>query len=73
MPLGTLAKRCRRLSPLLAAPAALFLIQGQAKAILTVNIFDDGPNLKLTVTGSIAPGNAGTAAAYPANCAPGGF
>jgi hypothetical protein len=73
MPLRTLAQRCRRLSPLLAAPAALMLSQGQAKAILNVNIFDDGPNLKVTVTGSIAPGNAGTAAAYPANCAPGGF
>jgi hypothetical protein len=35
MPLRTLAKRCMRLSPLLAAPAALLLIQGEAKAVLT--------------------------------------
>jgi hypothetical protein len=31
----------------------------QAKAILNVNIFDDGPNLKITVTGSIS-GSPGT-------------
>jgi len=72
-PLRILAKRCKRLSPLLAVPAALFLLQGQAKAILTVNIFDDGPNLKVTVTGSIAPGNAGTAAAYPEFCGDNGW
>jgi hypothetical protein len=35
IPLRTLAKRCMRLSPLLAAPAALLLIQGEAKAVLT--------------------------------------
>jgi hypothetical protein len=29
----TLAQRCKRLTPLLAAPAALLLIQGEAKAI----------------------------------------
>jgi MYXO-CTERM domain-containing protein len=39
---------------LLAAPAALLLSQGQAKAVLNVNIFDDGPNLKVTVNGSIS-------------------
>jgi MYXO-CTERM domain-containing protein len=49
------------------------LSQGQAKAILNVNIFDDGPNLKVTVTGSIAPGNAGTAAAFPATCGSDGW
>lgn len=40
----------------------MLLSQGQAKAILNVNIFDDGPNLKMTVTGSItgSPGNAKT-------------
>lgn len=68
-----LAQRCKRFSPLLALPAALLLIQGDAKAILTVNIFDDGPNLKVTVTGSIAPGNAGTAAAFPAYCGSNGW
>jgi hypothetical protein len=39
---------------LLAAPAALLLSQGQAKAILNINIFDDGPNLKVTVQGSLS-------------------
>jgi hypothetical protein len=32
----------------------LLLIQGQAKAILNINIFDDGPNLKVTVQGSLS-------------------
>ena len=68
MPLRTLAQRCKRLTPLLAAPAALLLSQGQAKAVLYVNIFDDGPNLKVTVKGSISAGNAGTPAAYPGAC-----
>jgi len=49
-------KRC---SVLLAAQAILLLNQGQAKAILNVRIFDDGPNLKVTVDGSIT-GSAGT-------------
>ena len=60
MSLRTLAQRCRLFSTLLAAPAALLLSQGQAKAILNVNIFDDGPNLKVTVNGSIS-GSPGTA------------
>ena len=68
LPLSTLAKLCRCFTPLLAAPAALLLIQGDAKAILNINIFDDGPNLKVTVTGSIAPGNAGTSTAPASNC-----
>ena len=45
----------KRVSPLVVAPAALLLSQGQAHAVLNVNIFDDGPNLKVTVTGSISP------------------
>jgi MYXO-CTERM domain-containing protein len=49
-----LAQRCKRLAPLLAAPAALLLGQGQAKAILNVKIFDDGPNLKISVSGSLS-------------------
>ena len=49
-----LARHCKRLVPLLAAPAALLLSQGQAKAILNVNIFDDGPNLKISVSGSLS-------------------
>ena len=54
-----LPQRCKRLIPLLAAPAALLFSQGQAKAVLNVNIFDDGPNLKVTVNGSIS-GSPGT-------------
>ena len=59
MPLRALAQCCKRLFPLLAAPTALLLSQGQAKAILNVNIFDDGPNLKVSVNGSIS-GSPGT-------------
>ena len=61
--------RCKRISlPLLAVPAALLLSQGQAKAVLYINIFDDGPNLKVTVNGSISPGNAGTSTAADTAC-----
>jgi len=60
---------CKRISlTLLAVPAALLLSQGQAKAVLYINIFDDGPNLKVTVNGSISPGNAGTSTAAPTAC-----
>ena len=52
-PLRTLAKRCKRLTPLLAAPAALLLTQGQAKAVLTYNIFESGGNLVLETSGSL--------------------
>lgn len=48
------ARHCKRLSPLLAVPAALLLLQGQAKAVLTLNIFDDGPNLKVNLVGSLS-------------------
>ena len=37
--LRTIAKQCKRLSPLLAAPVALLLIQGQALAITTLVTF----------------------------------
>jgi hypothetical protein len=49
-----LTKHCKHFVPLLAASAALLLSQGQAKAILNVNIFEDGPNLKITVQGSLS-------------------
>jgi uncharacterized protein YjbI with pentapeptide repeats len=52
-PLRTLAKRCRRLSPLLAAPAALLLTQGEAKAILIYNIFESAGNLVVQASGSL--------------------
>jgi len=46
----TLAKRFK---PLLAAPAALLLIQGQAKAVLTYNIFESGGNVVVRASGSL--------------------
>ena len=53
MPLPTLAKRCKRLTSLLAAPAALLLSQGQAKAVLTYNIFESGGDVVVQASGSI--------------------
>jgi len=52
-PLRILAKRCKRLSPLLAAPAALLLTQGEAKAILTYNIFESAGNVVVQASGSL--------------------
>jgi hypothetical protein len=40
MAMPQFARRCKRLAPLLAAPAALLLNQGQAKAVLTYNILN---------------------------------
>ena len=53
MPLRLLAQRCKSLSPLLAAPAALLLTQGQAKAVLTYNIFESGGNVVVQTSGSL--------------------
>jgi MYXO-CTERM domain-containing protein len=53
MPLRTLAKRCKRFTPLLAAPAALLLIQGEAKAILTYNIFESAGDVVVQASGSL--------------------
>jgi len=53
LPLRLLAQRSKRLSPLLAAPAALLLIQGQAKAILTYNIFESAGNVVVQTSGSL--------------------
>jgi hypothetical protein len=53
MLLRTLAKPCRRLSPLLAAPAALLLTQGEAKAILTYYIFENSGNVEIQAVGSL--------------------
>ncbi len=53
MPLRTLAKRCKRFTPLLATPAALLLSQGQAKAVLTYNIFESGGNVVVRASGSL--------------------
>lgn len=53
MPFRTLAQRCKRLTPLLAAPAALLLNQGQAKAVLTYYIFENAGNVEVQAVGSL--------------------
>ena len=53
MPLRTLARHINRLSPLLVAPAAMLLSQGQAKAILTYNIFESGGDVVVQTSGSL--------------------
>jgi hypothetical protein len=54
MQLRILAKRCKPFIPLLAAPAALLLSQGEAKAILNFNIFESGGNVIIRTSGSVA-------------------
>ena len=49
----TLSQRFQRFSPLLAAPAALLLSQGQAKAVLTYNIFESAGNVVVQASGSL--------------------
>ena len=56
-PLHALAQRCKRFLPLLAAPAALLLIQGEAKAILTYNIFESAGNVVVQTSGSLILAN----------------
>lgn len=51
---GGVGRSLKRVAPLLAASVGLLLGQGEAKAILNINIFDDGPNLKVTVQGSVS-------------------
>jgi hypothetical protein len=74
MLIRTFAQRCKRLTPLLAAPAALLLLQGQAKAFLSYNIYESAGNVVVqtsgsldftgaTLTGSIVCGNNGGIAA----------
>jgi hypothetical protein len=53
MPLRTLAQRSKRLTPFLAAPAALLLTQGQAKAVLTYNIFEASGNVVVETSGNL--------------------
>lgn len=48
-----LVNHFKRLSPLLTAPAALLLSQGQAKAVLTYNIFESGGNVVVQTSGSL--------------------
>ena len=52
-PLRNFAQHCKRFSPLVAAPAALLLSQGQAKAVLTYNIFESTGNLVIQTSGSL--------------------
>jgi hypothetical protein len=52
-PLSAFAQRCKRLVPLLAAPAALLLSQGQAKAVLTYNIFQSGKDVVIQASGAL--------------------
>ena len=53
MPSRILAQHCKRIIPWLAAPAALLLSQGQAKAVLTYNIFESGGNVVVQTSGSL--------------------
>ena len=46
-------KHCKHFVPLLAASAALLLSQGQAKAILTYNIFERGSDVVIKANGSL--------------------
>jgi len=71
-PLRTLAQRCKRLSPLLAAPAVLLLSQGEAKAILNYNIFQRGSDVVLSASGSLSlPGVVGSSS--PCNTSNGSY
>ena len=51
--LHSFAKRCKRFSPLLAVPAALLLIQGDAKALLTYYISENAGNVEVQAVGSL--------------------
>jgi hypothetical protein len=46
-------QQLKYLSPLLAAPAALLLLQGQAKAFLTYNIYESAGNVVVQTSGSL--------------------
>jgi hypothetical protein len=53
LPFHVLADRCKRLSPLLAAPAVWLSVQGQAKAVLTYNIFESAGAVIVQTSGSL--------------------
>jgi hypothetical protein len=74
IPLRTLAKHSKRFTPLLAAPAALLLSQGQAKAVLAYNIFESAGNVVVQTSGSLDLTGA-TVGPNPETegCAPGGI
>jgi hypothetical protein len=52
----TSTKHFKTLAPLLVAPVALLLYPGRAEAILTYNIFEDGPNVVIQTSGSLSLG-----------------
>ena len=59
--LNGLVRRCKRLAPLVAAPAVLLVSQGQAKAVLNFYIFESEGNVVLRGIGSLSlPGDVGT-------------
>jgi len=59
--LNGLVRHCKRLAPLLAAPAIVLLSQGQAKAVLNFYIFESEGNVILRGIGSLSlPGDVGT-------------
>jgi hypothetical protein len=72
MQLRLLVQCCKRLSPLLAAPAALPLSQEQAKAVLTYNIFESAGNVAVQTSGSLDLTGA-TPANHDPGCTPGGI
>jgi MYXO-CTERM domain-containing protein len=74
IPLRTLGKHSKRFTPLLAAPAALLLGQGQAKAVLTYNFFESAGNVIVQTSGSLDLTGA-TAGPNPETegCTPGGI
>jgi len=51
--LRTLSQRFQRFSPLLAATAALLLSQGQAKALMTYDIYESAGNVVVQASGSL--------------------
>ena len=51
--LRAVGQRFKLFSPLLAAPAALLLSQGQAKALVTYNIYESGGNVVVQASGSL--------------------
>ena len=53
LPFHVLAERCKRHLPLLAAPAALLLVHGQAKAVLTYNIFESAGAVIVQTSGGL--------------------
>ena len=53
LPFRHFAASRKRLAALLAAPAALLLSQGQAKAVLTYNIFESGNDVVVQTSGNL--------------------